>query len=199
MSIHLLMSRNSVRNTTFSCDSLGIHYDVSRNKESGVVTVQRWDSTTDSNVFVGEFYLSWFKPDRVRMGPDGQWMSKKRFLYKEGRNPISAYVSFIGLATPIFSVKRLTLFLNRARTFEAADGTKYRWKLRWNKLQLCYASSENKGKAALVMYHRHYTAGKVSYLEVNDSSVLEALDPIIVSFLIMEKERRDRDKAAQRS
>ncbi|KAG8810487.1 hypothetical protein FRC18_004023 [Serendipita sp. 400] len=176
MSIHLLMSRNSVRNTTFSCDSLGIHYDVSRNKESGVVTVQRWDSTTDSNVFVGEFYLSWFKPDRVRMGPDGQWMSKKRFLYKEGRNPISA-----------------------ARTFEAADGTKYRWKLRWNKLQLCYASSENKGKAALVMYHRHYTAGKVSYLEVNDSSVLEALDPIIVSFLIMEKERRDRDKAAQRS
>ncbi|KAG8806369.1 hypothetical protein FRC17_005058 [Serendipita sp. 399] len=168
MSIRLLMTGNSVRNNTISCDSLGIHYDVSRNTETNVITVQRWDSESNAFFFVGEFHLFAFKHDQIRMGSNGEWMLKRDYLYKEGSNPISS-----------------------ARTFETKDGTKYRWKIRWDKLQLCHHSSANLGDEPLVIYHRHITGGKPSYLEVRDPSVMKALDSIIVTFLIMEKEHRD--------
>jgi hypothetical protein len=71
MSIHLILSNNSVRNTTVNCDSLGIHYEVS--KSNGVVTISRWESSSNRNVVVGQFEFFWFKNDKIRLGATGAW------------------------------------------------------------------------------------------------------------------------------
>lgn len=81
MSIRLICSNNSVRNTTVSCDSLGIHYEIS--KSQGIVTVKRWDSPTNTSIVVGEFELPIFKRDRIRLGGDkGEWRLLDEVLYK---------------------------------------------------------------------------------------------------------------------
>lgn len=85
MSIRLYFSNNSVCNTTLSCDSLGIHYTVS--KTGSITTLTRWDSESNSNVFVGEFDRPIFKKHKIRVGQDGEWQDLSKFLYKgENRN-----------------------------------------------------------------------------------------------------------------
>lgn len=80
--IHLLMSSNSVRNTAFSCDSLGIQYEVSHS--DGIVKVERWNSFSDQNDFVAEFKLPVLKDDVIRFRPDYSWTLLKEFLVKDG-------------------------------------------------------------------------------------------------------------------
>lgn len=82
MAVNLILSSNSVRNTTVTCDSLGIHYEVSEN--DGVVTVNRWDSASNKNVFIAEFELHKLHKDKVRMGEGGDWRELDEVLPKEG-------------------------------------------------------------------------------------------------------------------
>ncbi|CAG7852295.1 SubName: Full=Uncharacterized protein {ECO:0000313/EMBL:CCA71140.1} [Serendipita indica DSM 11827] len=174
MSIHLLASNNSVRNTTLSCDSMGIHYEVSKSSQTGIVSVHRWESTSNQNVLAGEIEFHWFSADLLRMG-DGEWRRRKDLLANEERNPMS-----------------------RTRTFTGNNGVRYKWKFHWDSLQLCHADRDATNQEALVVYHRHFLPNKPSYLEIRDTSVLPGLDSIIVTFLYMEKKRRDRDKAQRR-
>ncbi|KAG8841542.1 hypothetical protein FRB91_004920 [Serendipita sp. 411] len=235
MSICLFMSSNSLRNTTFECDSLGIHYEVAETdyvvddnlgdqdddddekqgereneeetevkmvtKKKGrkkSVRVSKWDRNLDRLVPVGEFRLPYLplngKGDIVRMhtrsggdsssvggsgGGSGVWVQRGKMLIKEGNRRFST-----------------------ARTFLGVQGERYRWKERGTKLLMCHASkagaeegeTQEDKEPALVIYHRHYLAGhQRSYLEICDTSVLPSLDLIVVTFLIMEKKRRDRD------
>jgi hypothetical protein len=78
--VRLIMSNNSVRNTTFTSDQLGLRYDIAKHKR--VVTVQRWDSRTNQTVVVGEFKLPDFSKDLIRFGPTGPWIPLKDFLNK---------------------------------------------------------------------------------------------------------------------
>ncbi|PVF94971.1 hypothetical protein CPB86DRAFT_712097 [Serendipita vermifera] len=167
MSIHILLSNNSVRNVTASCDSLGIHYEVSREHDDGVITVHRWESLTNSNVLVGQFKLPFFGRDKVKLAGDPEWRPLGEFLIKK-RNPFST-----------------------TRTFRGNSGNMYKWKTKWGRLVMCHAAKDISRKP-LVRYHRHYT--EQSYLEILDSSVLPSLDNLFVAFLIMEKKRRDREK-----
>jgi hypothetical protein len=82
MSIRLILSNNSVRNTTANCDSLGIHYEVS--KSNGVVTVTRWESSSNRNVVVGQFELFYFKNDKIRLGATGEWRLLGEVLDRNG-------------------------------------------------------------------------------------------------------------------
>ncbi|KAG8827315.1 hypothetical protein FRB91_001718 [Serendipita sp. 411] len=173
MSAHLVMSSNSLRHTTFSCDSLGIHYEVNGTTKHGLTTVERWDSSTNHNVFVGDFRLPWFKKDTMRMGVDGQWIYRDQFLYKVGNNPFSFTRHFMG-----------------------SNGVKYKWRIHWDQLQLYHASPEA-AKQPLAVFHRHRSPSNQSYLEILDFSVLSSLDSIIVTFLIMERHRRNRKKATR--
>lgn len=83
-SIKLITSSNSVRNTTISCGSLGVHYDVW--KPNDAVIVRRVDDRTRQGVLVGEFSLHKFSKDVIRFGPNPgvQWMPVKEFLVSPG-------------------------------------------------------------------------------------------------------------------
>jgi hypothetical protein len=88
MNIHILFSNNSVRNTTASCDSLGIHYEVSNEHLNGTVRVHRWESATNTNVLVGEFKLPIFQYDKIKLARDPEWRPMRDFLIRR-KNPLS--------------------------------------------------------------------------------------------------------------
>lgn len=80
--IRIILSGNSVRNTTAACDSLGIHYDISKPKDA--VQVKRWNSNTNGNGLVGEFKLPIFSRDVIRFNSDEEWVPLKTFLVRSG-------------------------------------------------------------------------------------------------------------------
>lgn len=109
MSVRLLMSSYSICNTTISCDSLGIHYEVSR--KDGVRSVKRWDSSTNTNITVGEIQFRLIiTKSLIKLGPtmvqEGEW-----------RNVNDVFVK--------------CRMLSDSRTFEGKDGRRYRWNLTW--------------------------------------------------------------------
>ncbi len=67
MSASLILSRDDMRNTTFDCDSLGIHYQVT--SEGGLFTtgkttqVRRWDSQSRQFALIAEWERHNFQSD----------------------------------------------------------------------------------------------------------------------------------------
>ncbi|KIM19765.1 hypothetical protein M408DRAFT_334275 [Serendipita vermifera MAFF 305830] len=116
MSVHLYFANNSVRNTTISCDSLGIHYTVS--KAEKIVSLSRWDVTANSNVVVGEFELPSFRKDRIKVGPMGQWQPMRNYFDKPG----------------MFST---------SMTFTSNNGMKYTWKEHHGHLIMTHSGNKN--------------------------------------------------------
>ncbi|KIM25624.1 hypothetical protein M408DRAFT_314841 [Serendipita vermifera MAFF 305830] len=163
-SIRFYFSNGCVCNTTIACDSLGIHYTVS--KKNAITTLTRWDSETDSNVFVGEFERRNFQTHKIRIGQDGEWQVLKEFLYKGNGGKLSS-----------------------ARSFKANNNIHYRWKIR--NLTLVLTSAAEGDQEALVVYKENAFSKEPSYLEVVNSSVISGLNNIILTFLIMEKRRRE--------
>ncbi|CAG8782336.1 17241_t:CDS:2, partial [Acaulospora colombiana] len=72
MSIHIQFSNNSMRNTTASCDSLGIHYEITTTDDR-VIHVHKWDKKSHVNVLVGEMKFYVFKKDEIRLPGDAEW------------------------------------------------------------------------------------------------------------------------------
>lgn len=174
-SVRILFSNGSVHDTTAECDSMGVHYTVSTTK--GVTTLTRWDSKTNSEIHIGQCDLSIFKPDKVRLGEAGEWEPLANFLSRTQSH-----------------------FFIHDRTFKGNDGATYVWKTRfskWGQLVMTYDAS-NTNKEPLIIYHRHQMSKKPTCLEICDTTVLGGLDNIILAFLIMEKRRRDRQRARQR-
>ncbi|KIM19764.1 hypothetical protein M408DRAFT_30943 [Serendipita vermifera MAFF 305830] len=159
MSVNLHFANGSIRNTTISCDSLGIHYTVSKNRK--VISLSRWDGRTNSNVVVGEFKLPFFRKDRIRVGPNGKWQPMRDYFDKPG----------------MFST---------SMTFRSNNGVKYTWKEHHGHLIMTRSGK----KGALIKYHRN--RWKSSYLEVLDSSTINGLDTILLTFLIAERKKRKR-------
>lgn len=116
MSIHLLISSDSYRNTTISCDSLGIHYEVSTH--DGVISIKRWDSSTNANITVGEVQFRVFSKDQIKLGEymvgEGEWCNIMDVLLKSDKTSFT-------------------------RRFQGKDGKGYRWKRRWKLLVVCYS------------------------------------------------------------
>jgi len=164
--IHLEFSNNSVRRTTAQVDSLGIFYSVF--KEDGIVNVRRWEQQTNTEVLIGQINFKFFRPSLIRFGEEKQWGYIHDFLRREH--------GFI---------------LNPAKTFTGSHGTKYRWCLPWNKLTLCPANGDTKNPLAI--YH-HKIFSEKSYIEILDRSLLDTLDLVVISFLIMEKRRRNANR-----
>jgi hypothetical protein len=78
-----------VCNTTASCDSLGIHYEVS--KDHGIISVSRWKGgIPDRNVPAGDIQYHLFHQDKVHLPGDSQWKVMGEFL-RGSRNPFSPY------------------------------------------------------------------------------------------------------------
>ncbi|PVF93500.1 hypothetical protein CPB86DRAFT_107651 [Serendipita vermifera] len=170
MSIHLIFANTSVKNTTVKCDSLGIHYDVSA--KHGIVSVTRWDSSTDQMVPIGQFHLPVVGKDQVKLAKDAEWRPLNEVLHKKDG-----------------------LWWLPNKSFVAEDGTAYQWKLQWkgvlSSFMLCYDDPQ-RGTEPLVKYHLHrLSSSNPTYLEVTDSSLLSSLDIIILTFLMMETRKRE--------
>ncbi|PVF94966.1 hypothetical protein CPB86DRAFT_788543 [Serendipita vermifera] len=126
MSFKLILSNNSVRNTTASCDSLGIYYGVS--EAYGIVSVYRWKPEIESSILVGDIQYLSFRRDRIHLGYEDEWKVVTDFLWWS-RNPFSS-----------------------ARIFLGNDGKEYRWTTRLGQLYMFNADWSGK---PLVKYHRH--------------------------------------------
>ncbi|KIM19768.1 hypothetical protein M408DRAFT_334276 [Serendipita vermifera MAFF 305830] len=124
MLVHLYFANNSVRNTTISCDSLGIHYTVSKGDK--IVSLSRWDNTTNSDMVVGEFELPFFKKDRIKVGPDGEWQPMRDYFDKPG-------------------------MLSNSMIFTSNNGMKYIWKDHWGYLIMTHSDD----KEPLIKYHHN--------------------------------------------
>jgi len=169
--IRLELSNNSVRNTTAQVDSLGIFYSVF--KENGIINIQRWDQRTNAEILIGQINHRFMRRSLVRIGEAKQWGYIREFLRRED--------GFI---------------LSPARTFTGSNGMDYRWCLPWNKLKLCPANGDT--KHPLAIYH-HNVFSEKSYIEILDRSLLGTLDLVMISFLVMEKRRRDANKRRRSS
>ncbi|KAG8781585.1 hypothetical protein FRC20_006901 [Serendipita sp. 405] len=172
MSVQLVMSNSSVRDTTLSCDSLDIRYEVSHSRSGSITTVQKWDRSINKHTTVGEFRLPFFFRDTIRVQNETEWHPLKGFLFKEGRR-----------------------IFNTSRVFEGAGGIKYKWRIQRSALQLCRASDTAGDQGGpLVVYHRPRQKEDAPFLEIIDPSVLYSLDLVVVTFLIMERKRRIRNR-----
>ncbi|KAG8862173.1 hypothetical protein FRC20_011351 [Serendipita sp. 405] len=102
----------------------------------------------------------------VKLGGETEWRRLDTFLYRSS-------------------------WLSSSRSFVGNNGKEYRWKVKNGGVVL--HSVSHKTRTPLVTFHRHYRKKHPSYLEVHDPSILHTLDSIIVSFLIMERKRRDEE------
>jgi hypothetical protein len=131
--IRIILSSNSVRNTMAACDSLGIHNDISKPQDA--VKVTRWDSSTNENIFVGEFKLPLFSMDLIRFGPNDEWMRVKMFLVRAG-SIFSRYLILFDYYEIFSSTSSTDSF--SARSFVGNNGERYRWKTAWPpQLRVC--------------------------------------------------------------
>jgi hypothetical protein len=97
-----------VRNTTASCDSLGIHYEVS--KEYGIISVNRWEGgDLERSVPAGDIQYLFFHQDMIRLPGESEWKVMGEFLRKS-RNPFSSYVTILFFVSLVVHVS-LTLSL----------------------------------------------------------------------------------------
>jgi len=177
-----------MRNTVIAGSD--VSYEVSTPTEllhSGdrVTTITRVGQD-DTKVIVGEIIWNRIAQTRVRMltcgGGNGEWLQMRDFLRKRGGSPLST-----------------------ARSFSGTNGVQYRWKLRGvlpRYMTLGLESEPDNDDLdtpnVLAVYHpprRNIAMQQVrsAFLEV--SPTLEStLDAIIVTFLMMERKERDRQK-----
>jgi len=118
-------------------------------------------------VVVAQWKLRAWKKDMVCLA-GGDWRPLKEVLYSTGG------------------------FWSEDKCFIGNDGKEYRWRRNWKTLFVTRSSN----KQPLLEYHRHAGIMHQSYLEVLDSSALTSLDSILMTFLIMEKKKRDSEKAS---
>ncbi|PVF94956.1 hypothetical protein CPB86DRAFT_712048 [Serendipita vermifera] len=166
MTISLLFASTSTRNTAISCDSLGIHYEVS--DEDGTTSLHKWNSEKNENALIGHFQVPRLSSDKIKWPGQDEWKPLDTFMGKPTKNPF-------------------------ATTFNGADGTEYRWTSELRSLVM-YKVADNSDDHPLVRFHRRYFDQGQSSLEIIDDSVMPDLDHIVLTFLIMEKKRRDRQK-----
>lgn len=112
MSFRIMMSSNSLRNNTFTCEPLGVRYDVHRS--SGVITINRWDASSRITT-VARLKYPWFRKGKIQFGDSAMrgWQSVDDVLIRE---------------KSIFSSERV---------FVAGSGGEYIWKTHWNSLVVC--------------------------------------------------------------
>lgn len=172
--IRLNFSRDSVYNTVISSEDNEIMYEVSTPNvwsltKSAITTIMKLDKTSEQKMFVGE--IEWRGLHHrivVRIGSQNcEWLLAKVWLTNSK-----------GIST--------------AKTFDAAQGVRYRWKLRKLEYHLTAPESPPEGRSpSLAIFHSPIISSLgPTYLEVS-SSVLQDLDHILVALLVMEKMRRD--------
>jgi hypothetical protein len=138
MSIKVIFSNDSICNTTASCDSLGIYYEITKTALlGGTRRIEKWDRESNENILVGEIKMPAFSHGTVKFPGDADWKPLTHFLWKaETSSSVSKYVHFLA---PSDSASWLTLCLwvFRSRRFRGNNGIEYKWKRKVNKMEVC--------------------------------------------------------------
>ncbi|KAJ8597435.1 hypothetical protein M405DRAFT_724225 [Rhizopogon salebrosus TDB-379] len=167
----LTFATNSVRNTTFAEENNKFYYEiVTRFWHPHLTKINKYDYEARVVNCVAEIEDLPKRDVKVRFNtPDaeGEWMRACDFIKNDS-----------------FGV---------GGTFTQEDGTEYRWKTHNRLLQLVNADDEDKVPVAEYHPHkRHFGVWRMSqraFLEVKPEAC-DALDKIIVSYLLMERRRR---------
>jgi hypothetical protein len=95
MSVKILFSDDSIRNTTASCDSLGIHYNITKEEYglNAIRRVEKWDKETNNNVLIVEFKLPGFGLDKIKWPWDTEWKPMSDFLAMSSDALSYSYIS----------------------------------------------------------------------------------------------------------
>lgn len=145
MSVHLYFANNSIRNHTRSCDSLGIHYIVS--KAGRITSLSRWEGQKNSNAVVGELELPFFRRDRIRVGSNGQWQPLRDYLNKSN----------------IFSISMSFISNNRM---------KYTWKAHLGHLTMTHPGKKD---ALIEYHRNIYNSSYLEILDSSTTSALDTI------------------------
>ncbi|KAG2074739.1 hypothetical protein BDR04DRAFT_1007633 [Suillus decipiens] len=167
----LNFATNSVRNTTFAEDNNKLYYEiVTRFWHPHLTKINKYDYEARVVNCVAEIEDQPEKDVKVRFNtPDaeGEWMRACDFIKNDGTTT--------------------------GGTFTHEDGTEYRWKIPKRYLQLIKADDEEEVPVAEYHPHkRHFGVWRMSqraFLEVKPEASA-ALDRIIVSYLLLERRRR---------
>lgn len=169
----LTFATNSVRNTTFAEDNNKFYYEiVTRFWHPHLTKINKYDYEARVVNCVAEIEDQPQKDVKVRFNtPDaeGEWARACDFIRTDS--------TAVG------------------GTFSHEDGTEFRWKTHNRCLQLQLVKSDDEEEVPVAEYHpykRHFGVWRMSqraFLEVKPEASA-ALDKIIVSYLLMERRRR---------
>ncbi|KZT10578.1 uncharacterized protein LAESUDRAFT_608199, partial [Laetiporus sulphureus 93-53] len=168
----LVVAMNSLRNTTFSVTDDKFYYEVvTRYWHANLTRIIKHDFETRELTPVAEIEGLQTKEPRVRFVGDekDEWMSAADFVKFEQDKP--------------------------GGTFSTGAGIVYRWKVNKGRLQLVRADDpEEKPMAEFHPHKRHFWVFRMSqhaFFEIQPQpEVTEALDRLIVSYLLVERRRR---------
>ncbi|KAI0275272.1 hypothetical protein BC834DRAFT_41631 [Gloeopeniophorella convolvens] len=166
----MVFTANSIRNTTVSIDDDGLYYEiVTRSWHPHLTKIFKLDKETREMLLVSEIEREPGKNVRVRFGGEhGEWIDEDDFLRWDPQK--------------------------RGGVFTGGEGVEYRWKSHRRRLQLVRADdSEKVPLAKYHTYHRHFFVFRMSqhaWLEIKPEAT-EAMDKLIVSYLLVERRRRD--------
>ncbi|TDL24294.1 hypothetical protein BD410DRAFT_693202, partial [Rickenella mellea] len=161
------LTTNSLRNTTIAVDNDQLYYEiVTRFWHPHITKIRKLDAESQHIETIAELENEPGKEPRVRFG-DEEWMPASQWL-KWDKERVGG-------------------------VFCGGGGVNYRWKTHKRRLQLVRADSDD--KSPLVMYHpykRHFFVFRMSrhaWLEIKPE-VVESLDALIMSYLLVERRRR---------
>jgi len=159
---------NSLRNNTLAVDTDALYFEiVTRFWHPDLTKINRLDVESRELTTVAEISRTPGKEPKVRFG-EGEWLKASEFI--------------------TYDTERM------GGVFVGAEDVEYRWKTHKRRLQLVKADDE--GKVPLVKFHPHrrhfyiFRMSRRAWLEIKPE-ITEALDKLIVSYLLVERRRRD--------
>ncbi|KAI0308357.1 hypothetical protein B0F90DRAFT_1682132 [Multifurca ochricompacta] len=167
----MVFTTNSLRNTTISVEDDTLYYEiVTRFWHPHLTKIFKLDEDTRGLILIAEIEREPGKDVRVRFGGEhGEWINEKDFMSWD--------------------------FRKRGAVFTGGEGVEYRWKSHRRRLQLVRANDD--AKVPLIQYHsyrRHFFIFRMSrhaFLEIKPEANTEGLDKWIVSYLLVERRRRN--------
>ncbi|CCM03894.1 uncharacterized protein FIBRA_06045 [Fibroporia radiculosa] len=168
----MVLTANSLRNTTFSVGNDTFYYEVvTRFWHPNLTRIIKHDFETRELTPLAEIEGLQTKEPRVRFGGEkGDWMSASDFVKFE---PDA-----------------------KGGAFATDAGVQYKWKITKGNFQLVRADDPE--EKSLVDFHPHkrhfwiFRMSKHAFLEIKpEPEVLEVLERLIVSYLLVERRRRD--------
>ncbi|KAJ3551961.1 hypothetical protein NM688_g4410 [Phlebia brevispora] len=168
----LEITKNSLRNTAIAANDDSVHYEiVTRFWHPHITKINKADFENLAVTTVAEIERIPGREARVRFGGDKEeWISASQFIQFDDNKS--------------------------GGTFTGNSNVRYRWTTEKGRLQLVKADDEEKTPIAEFHPHkRHFFVFRMSkhaFLEIKpDPEVTAALERLIVSYLLVERHRRD--------